>query len=97
MGKKETLTITADGRAFTFPKSEAWKVLSQVSEYTKHEEVREALDAIADRDEYPMTDEEFDELVESIVDDIDYSLDDAFGLAVRNAYDDWRYEQEAEA
>ena len=48
MGKKETLTITADGREFTFPKSEAWKVLSQVSEYTKRQEVREALDAIAD-------------------------------------------------
>ena len=97
MEKKETLTITADGREFTFPKSEAWNVLSQVSEYTKREEVREALDSIADRDEYPMTDEEFDELVENIVEDIDYSLDDAFGLAVRNAYDDWRYEQEAEA
>ena len=91
-----TLTIKADGREFTFPKSEAWKVLSQVSEYTKRQEVREELDAIADRDEDPMTDEEFDELVENIVDDIDNCLDDAFGLAVRNAYDDWRYEQEAQ-
>lgn len=97
MDNKDTLTITAGGKEFTFPKSEAWKVLSQVSAYTKREEVREALDAIADRDEYPMTDEEFDELAESIAEDMDYRLDECFEDGVRYAYEEWINDKEIEA
>ena len=92
-----TLTIKADGREFTFPKSEAWKVLSQVSAYTRRVEVAQALDAIADRDEYPMTDEEFDELAESIAEDMDYRLDECFEDGVRYAYEEWINDKEIEA
>ena len=92
-----TLTIKADGREFTFPKNEAWKVLSQVSAYTRLVEVKQALDAIADRDEHPMTDEEFDELAESIAEDMDYRLDECFEDGVRYAYEEWINDKEIEA
>ena len=92
-----TLTIKADGREFTFPKSEAWKVLSQVSAYTRRVEVVQALDAIADRNEHPMTDEEFDELADSIAEDMENRLDECFESGVIYGYEEWINDKEIEA
>lgn len=92
-----TLTITAGGKEFTFPKNEAWKVLSQVSAYTRRVEVEQALDAIAGRDEYPMTDEEFDELVDNIAEDMENRLDECFESGVIYGYKEWVNDKEIEA